>query len=77
MDELDPPKARAFAARRFADLIRHLDEAGFSPSYKALPRVVLDADETPDVADLRIAFSVPERVRYRNRERTRKGVDEA
>ena len=76
-DELDPPKARAFAAHKFAKLIRHLDESGFPPTYEALLRVVLDADETPDVADLRIASSVPERVRCRNRERTRKGVDEA
>jgi hypothetical protein len=50
-DELDPPKARAFAAHRFANLIRHLDEAGFSPSYEDLLRVVLDQGETPDIAD--------------------------
>jgi hypothetical protein len=50
-DELDPPKARAFAAHTFAKLIRHLDESGFPPTYEALLRVVLDAGETPDIAE--------------------------
>jgi hypothetical protein len=49
-DEIDAPKARAFAAHRFAKLIRHLDDLGFPPTYDALLRIVMDEGETPDLA---------------------------
>ena len=52
-DEVDPPKARAFAAQWLSEPIRRFHEAGHELTYDQLARIVMDAGEVLSDLDQR------------------------